>query len=159
MRSASVSPSTSSITSARTGAAFLEAMDRGDVRVVERGEHLRFALEARQALRIGGKHLGQDLQGDVPPEPRVAGAIHLAHPTRAERTDDFVKANALASGQCHVCCEPADSVTEGNLTTKVTKGFEGHEEEFFKRAFFVLFDFLRAFVVQAFRPRRTMTRN
>ena len=87
-------------------------MDRGDVRVIERGEHLRFALEARQALRIGGEHLRQDLQGDVAPEPRVAGAIDLAHPAGPERTDDFVEANALASRQCHVDWEPADSVTE-----------------------------------------------
>ena len=37
---------------------------RGDVRMIERGEDLRFALEPREALRIGAK-LGQDLERDV----------------------------------------------------------------------------------------------
>ena len=45
-RSASVSPSTSSMTSAERPPALLEAVDRGDVRMVQRREDLRFALEA-----------------------------------------------------------------------------------------------------------------
>ena len=36
--------STSSITSARTSSGFFEAVNRGDVRVIERRERLRFAL-------------------------------------------------------------------------------------------------------------------
>ena len=37
----------------RPSRASFEAVDRGDVRVVERGEQLRLALEAGQALGIG----------------------------------------------------------------------------------------------------------
>ena len=52
-RSASVSPSTSSSTSAADAVGVLEAVDRADVRMIQRGEHPRFALEARQAFGIG----------------------------------------------------------------------------------------------------------
>ena len=49
--SARVGPSTSSRTSA-CAARLLEAVDRGDVGVLQLGEELRLALEARQALRV-----------------------------------------------------------------------------------------------------------
>ena len=35
---------------------------------------------------------GQNLDGDVAAEPRVARAIDLAHPAGAERRDDLVRA-------------------------------------------------------------------
>ena len=38
----------------RVGGVF-QAVDRGDVRMVERGEDFRLALEARQPIRIGGQ--------------------------------------------------------------------------------------------------------
>ena len=53
MRSASVSPSTSSRTSARHAVALFQAVDRADVRMIERREHARLALEAREAIGIG----------------------------------------------------------------------------------------------------------
>ena len=49
------------MTSALTPPLVLEAEDRGDVRVVELGEELRFALEARQALLVLGERRRQDL--------------------------------------------------------------------------------------------------
>ena len=53
MRSASVSPSTSSSTRrAHAVAPVLDAVDGADVRMIERGEHPRLALEARQPLRV-----------------------------------------------------------------------------------------------------------
>ena len=65
-------------------AGFLEAVDRGDVRVVERREELRFAVEARQPLRVGGEGLGQDLERDVAAELRVARPVDLTHAPRAD---------------------------------------------------------------------------
>ena len=52
--------------------------------MIERGEHLRLALEAREAIGIGGERLGQDLDRDVAPELRVARAVDLAHPAGPE---------------------------------------------------------------------------
>ena len=63
----------------RAGAVrFFEAVDRRDVRMIQRREQMGLALEAREPLGIGGKQLGQDLDGDVAPELRVARAIDLA---------------------------------------------------------------------------------
>ena len=86
MRSASVSPSTSSSTSAADAVALLEAVDRRDVRMIERGEQR--ALRARSARRRSGSAANdarQDLDRDVAPELRVARAIDLAHAAGAER--------------------------------------------------------------------------
>ena len=40
---------------------FLKIVDRGNVRVVQRGENFRFALEAAHAVRIARKLVRQDL--------------------------------------------------------------------------------------------------
>ena len=45
------SPSTSSITSARTPVGFLDAVDGTDVWMIQRGEEPRLAVEARQQVK------------------------------------------------------------------------------------------------------------
>ena len=72
---------------------------RADVRMIQRGQRLRFALEAREPLGIGDEQLGQDLDRDVAIELRVARAIHLAHAAGAERGEDLVGAEARAEGK------------------------------------------------------------
>ena len=74
----------------------LEAVDRGDVRVVELREELRLALESRQALLVLGERRGQDLDRDLALQPRVGRAVDLAHPALAELGGDLVGAEALA---------------------------------------------------------------
>ena len=61
--------------------------------MIERGEHTRFAFEARQPIAITGEGRGQDLDRDVAPEFRIARAIDLAHPSRPNRGEDVVRAN------------------------------------------------------------------
>ena len=41
-------------------------------------------LEAAQALGIGPERLGQHLDRDLAPEPRIPRAVDLPHPTRTE---------------------------------------------------------------------------
>src|SRR5262245_6469044 len=101
MRSASVGPSTSSMTSAHPtcpepaeGAASFEPVEMRDVRMVQCRQRLRFALEAVDAFRIGGDRLGEDFDGDVPIELRVARAIDLAHAAAAKSIEDFVRAKS-----------------------------------------------------------------
>ena len=53
------------------GAVRLEAVDLGDVRVVELGEELRFALEPRQAFLVGSEIGRQDLDRDFALQPGV----------------------------------------------------------------------------------------
>ena len=109
------SPSTSSITSARDAARFFEAVDARDVRMIQRREDLRFALEAREAIGIVRERVRQDLDRDVAIQLRVARAIDLAHAACADRGDDFVDAEARAGGEGQVAASiraggPADGI-------------------------------------------------
>ena len=76
---------------------------RGDVGMVERGERLRFALEAHQPIGIGPQTLGQDLQRDVAIELGIARAIHLAHAAFADERRDFVHTKACTGWDGQVC--------------------------------------------------------
>ncbi len=73
----------------RTGG-LLDPVDRADVRMVERGEHARLAVEPRHALGIRREDRRKDLDRHIPPQPAVAGAIHLSHASRAEQLPDLV---------------------------------------------------------------------
>jgi hypothetical protein len=69
------------------------------VRVIQRREHARLALEARQPVTIAGDRGGQDLDCNLPLEPRVERAIHLAHAARAKGAADLIRAELLARTQ------------------------------------------------------------
>ena len=70
-----------------------------DVGVIERRQHFCLALETREPIGVGRDIGGQDLDGDVPLQLRVAGAIDLAHSTHAELGDDFIRGEASAGGE------------------------------------------------------------
>jgi hypothetical protein len=78
-----------------------EAVDGGDVRMVEGGERLRFAIEARQALCVRGHGVGEDLDGHLPREVRVGRAIDLTHPALADLNGHFVWTEAGAGRKRH----------------------------------------------------------
>ena len=78
------------------GADLFETVDRGDVRVIERGEDPRLALKAGDAIRVGTRQLGKGLDRDVASEPRIARSIDLAHPAGTNRRDDLVRTNSGA---------------------------------------------------------------
>jgi hypothetical protein len=63
---------------------------RADVRVVERGDGLRLALEALASLLVLGEGRGKDLDGDAAVEARVLPAPDLAHPAGADRRQKLV---------------------------------------------------------------------
>ena len=100
-RAASVSPSISSITQVVGVALASDVEQRADVRMVERRDGPRLALEAGAHLGVGRQVLGQHLDRDVAPEARVARAVHLAHAAGAERGDDLVGSEPGPGGQCH----------------------------------------------------------
>ena len=75
--------------------------DRDDVGVRERRDRLGFGLEARQRVGVVDEVLRQHLDRDVALEPRIARAVHLAHPAGAERRQDLVRAEALAGSERH----------------------------------------------------------
>ena len=70
-------------------------MDLRDVRMIEGRKELRFPAEPCEAIGIVGDGGQQDLDRDVAIQRRVAGAIDLAHPARADARRDLVHANAL----------------------------------------------------------------
>ena len=67
----------------------LESVDGADVRMIEGRQRLRLTCEASHPLGIGGEGVRQDLEGDLAIQPRVAGAIHLAHAARAKQRQDL----------------------------------------------------------------------
>jgi len=79
--------------------AFLEAVDVRDVRMIQRGQRLRFARESREAVRIMREGIWQDLDRDVAVQFRIAGTVHLSHATFADRRGDVVDAEPRAGGK------------------------------------------------------------
>jgi hypothetical protein len=77
-----------------------DLVQRGDVRLIERRQHLRLAFEARQALRVAHELFRQQLQRDFAPEARIARAIDLAHAAGTEQFQNF-EAPEARSGSGH----------------------------------------------------------
>ena len=94
------------------GARLLQAVNLGDVGMVEGRQHAGFPLEAGQAVGIGRDSLRQHLDRDVAMQPRVPGAIDLAHAAGADGPDDFVGAEACTRRQRHLIRRLAVIVTE-----------------------------------------------
>ena len=62
----------------------LETVNVRDVLVIERGEELRLAPEASEAIAVGREQGGQNLDGNVAAQLRVARAIISPFLTRRE---------------------------------------------------------------------------
>ncbi len=69
--------------------------------MVERGQHLRFALETREALRVVHEGVRENLQGDIAVELGVPRLVHLAHAARADGGEDFVGAEGGTGCEGH----------------------------------------------------------
>ena len=69
------------------------------MRMVQGGEHFRFALKARQSVDVNRERWRQDLDGHLTFQLRVGRPVHLAHPAFADLRDDFVDAETPAGCQ------------------------------------------------------------
>ena len=69
-----------------------DVVKRADVRMVQTGDRARFTLEALSHGDVVGEMGRQHFDGDRPIEPRVLGAINLAHPAGSNRGEDLVGA-------------------------------------------------------------------
>ena len=65
------------------------------------GERLRLAFEARQTIRIARDRVGEDLDCNRAIQSRVAGTIDFAHAAGAERRDDFICPESSTDRQGH----------------------------------------------------------
>jgi hypothetical protein len=61
--------------------------------VRQRGDRTGFAIEPLAHGGVGQGAGGHGLDRDVPPQPRVVRAIHLAHPAAADGLDDLVRSH------------------------------------------------------------------
>ena len=77
-------------------ARLLEPVNVRDVGMIEGGQHLGLALEAREPFGIRGERLREDLDRDVASELRVLRPVNLSHASRAERREDLVGSEARA---------------------------------------------------------------
>jgi hypothetical protein len=76
--------------------ALLEPVDTGNMRMVQRREQFRFALEPREPIGIRRQRRWQDLDRDLTFQPGVGGAIHLPHAALADLRGDVVDAETCA---------------------------------------------------------------
>ena len=75
--------------------------NREHVGMVQRGHRSRFLLETPHAICIAREGLRQHLDRDLPPQPRVLGAIDFSHPTCANCGGDLVVPQVDARLQRH----------------------------------------------------------
>src|SRR5262245_56119123 len=69
--------------------------------MIQRGERLRFTLEASNALTVLCEGFWQHFDCNVASEICVGSAVDLAHATGADGTDDFVWAEAETNCERH----------------------------------------------------------
>jgi len=79
-----------------------DIVEYADVRMVQRGNNTRFPFEAGAEIFAFGDVFGQNLDRDGAVEPAVAGFVHLAHAAGAERDENLVRAEFVASGEGHL---------------------------------------------------------
>ena len=80
-------------------ARLFKSIDSRDVRMVERRQHLRFAPESRQAVRIELEGTREHLQRHVAIQFAVSCAEHLSHPACAQQSDDAIWSHCGAPGR------------------------------------------------------------
>ena len=71
-----------------------DVVNLADVRVVQRRDGARLLLEAADPVGVGVITRRQYLDGNVPAEARVVGALDLSHSAPAEQRHDVVRAEA-----------------------------------------------------------------
>ena len=64
--------------------------------MIERGQDLRLALEARKSLGIRGKCFGKNLQRDVALQTGIASTVDLTHAAGAKNSADLIDSEARA---------------------------------------------------------------
>ena len=85
----------------KAAACFLDPVNLRDVLMIERGERLRFAFEARQILGVRGDAREEHLDGDFAVESHVVGAIDLAHAAGPKGGDYLIRADPGTGCEWH----------------------------------------------------------
>src|ERR1700746_4007449 len=72
-----------------------------NVRMIQRRNYPRLALETRFQIRVFRKMLRQNFYGDVAAKPRIVRAINLAHSARTERRNDLIRTELGSNRESH----------------------------------------------------------
>ena len=78
-------------------------VNRKNIRMIQRGCRTRLLLEPVQPFRFCRRQSRQNLDGNIPIQARVAGAIYLAHAASPYQRDNLVVINHLSWQERH--CE------------------------------------------------------
>jgi hypothetical protein len=71
----------------------------GDVGMIPRSEHFRFALKSGEPLRIVRERFGQNFDGHIAPELRVVRLVDFAHSAGTNGGGDFIRSEFGAGVQ------------------------------------------------------------
>src|SRR5690242_2659933 len=88
-----------------------DVVNRADVRMIEGRDRAGLAIESRATVGIVTELARQNLDGYRAIEPRIACLIDLAHATRAERLEEFIRAETRAQAKAH----RVGTMTEGEI--------------------------------------------
>ena len=69
---------------------------RADVRMVQARNSPCLAIKAFSQSGAIGNTVGEDFDGDDAIQTPIASAVHLAHPARTNRREDFIGPESLA---------------------------------------------------------------
>src|SRR4249920_566537 len=83
-----------------------DSINLRNVRMTERREDLRLALEPCQPIAISGKRRRQDLDGDVAMQLGVVRSIDFAHAADAEHGEDLEPAGRVAEAGAGAPVQP-----------------------------------------------------
>jgi hypothetical protein len=89
--------------------------DGEDVGVVQGGDGLGLTLEATEAVGIGRDLGTEDLEGHLPLQAGIPGAVDLPHSSRPEGLEDLVGAEACSGGNRHWGTLPGSPSLGGSL--------------------------------------------
>ena len=99
-------------------AGFFDAVNRGNVRMIQRSERARLAAKPRQPLGVPRELVRQNLDGNIASQLVIVRAVHLSHSAGAQTRHDAMRSE-LPTGTKPIGCE--DGVHDGSL--EETAGF------------------------------------
>src|SRR5438045_1378816 len=82
-----------------TEGGFADVEERAAVRMRQRRNRARLALESRAPVGIGREGFRQDFDRDDAIQTRVEGFVDLAHPAHSAGGEDFIRAESSAEGE------------------------------------------------------------
>ena len=78
-------------------------VDAADVRMVQRGDRTRLALEASPRIGVAGDFTRKNFDGNRAIETSIVGFVDLTHAAGAQRADDFIRTEPDSGVEGHAC--------------------------------------------------------